>query len=312
MDSTSCSLPRRHFTRRICCEPHSAQTRLGREAWLSVRVDRASHSRHLANGFWDTAVMLLVDAGFPDPPGLDTAVSHALLLQVARGERGPTLRLHASGSVVAFGRRDSVQPGYRQAVDSALASGFGAVERLAGGRAAVFHPGTLAFSWTVPVDNPRAGIIERFNEISTIMLDAFRSLGIDARVGEVPGEYCPGAHSVSIGGVHKVMGVGQRIISGAAHVGGVVVVSGGGLVADVLIPVYEALGIEWDPATSGDLLSAAPGITIEDARRAILDRFEANHRLEPATLDATTLALASELEPLHGSSRSIPEPSRGT
>src|SRR5680860_741654 len=71
MDSTSCSLPRRHFTRRICCEPHSAQTRLGREAWLSVRVDRASHSRHLANGFWDTAVMLLVDAGFPDPPGLD-------------------------------------------------------------------------------------------------------------------------------------------------------------------------------------------------------------------------------------------------
>ncbi|NIA24291.1 MAG: lipoate--protein ligase family protein [Gammaproteobacteria bacterium] len=243
--------------------------------------------------------MLLMDAGFPDPPGLDTAISHALLLQVARRERESVLRLHKPGSVVAFGRRDAVHPGYRRAVAAALASGFGAVERLAGGRAAVFHPGTIAFSWTVPVDDPRAGINERFQEISTIMVDAFRVLGADAHVGEVPGEYCPGAHSVNIGGTRKVMGVGQRIVSGAAHIGGVVVVSGGDQVAEVLIPVYEALCIEWNPATSGDLCSATPGITTADVQRAILDQFEAGYTLEPARLDEATLALASELEPLH-------------
>jgi len=243
--------------------------------------------------------MLFVDTGFPYPAGLDTAVSHALLLQVARGEREAVLRLHEPGSIVAFGRRDAIQPGYRRAIDAALAFGFGTVQRLAGGRAAVFHDGTIAFSWTVPVDDPRAGIDERFEEISTIMVDAFRSLGADAHVGEVPGEYCPGAHSVNIGGVRKVMGVGQRIVSGAAHIGGVVVVSGGGRVAEVLIPVYGALGIEWNPATSGDLRSVAPGITMTDVQRAILDRFEAGYTLEPARLDEATLALASELEPLH-------------
>ncbi|NOY55488.1 MAG: lipoate--protein ligase family protein [Actinobacteria bacterium] len=244
--------------------------------------------------------MLFLDAGFPDPPELDTAISHALLLQVARGDTEAILRLYEPGSIVAFGRRDAVQPGYRRAVDAALACGFGAVERLAGGRAAVFHSGTIAFSWTVPVDDPRVGINERFEEIGTIMVDAFRSLGTDARVGEVPGEYCPGAHSVNIGGVRKVMGVGQRIVSGAAHIGGVVVVSGGDRVADVLIPVYEALGIEWDPATSGDLRSAAPGVTTAHARRAILDAFRSGgYTLEPAGLDEATLALASELGPIH-------------
>ncbi|GBD85085.1 octanoyl-[GcvH]:protein N-octanoyltransferase [bacterium BMS3Abin02] len=247
--------------------------------------------------------MLFMDAGFPYPPGLDTAVSHALLLQVARREREPVLRLHEPGPVVAFGRRDAVQPGYRRAVDAALAFGFGAVERLAGGRAAVFHDGTIAFSWTVPVDDPRAGINERFEEISTIMVDAFRALGADAHVGEVPGEYCPGAHSVNIGGVRKVMGVGQRIVSGAAHIGGVVVVSGGDRVANVLIPVYEALGIEWNPATSGDLRSGTPDITMADVQRAILDEFAAGYTLEPARLDEATLALASELEPLHRPTR---------
>ena len=39
-------------------------------------------------------------------------------------------------------------------------------------------------------------------------------LGVDARVGEVPGEYCPGAFSVNARGRIKLAGVGQRLISG--------------------------------------------------------------------------------------------------
>ena len=82
---------------------------------------------------------------------------------------------------------------------------------------------------------------------------ALRGLGVDARVGEVPGEYCPGAYSVNARGAAKLAGIGQRMIRGGAHLGGVVVASGGGEIADVLRPVYRALELDWDPATSGSV-----------------------------------------------------------
>ncbi len=87
--------------------------------------------------------------------------------------------------------------------------GFAAVERLAGGRAAVFHEGTLAFAWAVPERTPRLGIRARFEELSSFVETALRSLGVDARVGEVPGEYCPGPYSVSARGERKLMGSGS-------------------------------------------------------------------------------------------------------
>ena len=90
---------------------------------------------------------------------------------------------------------------------------------------------------------------------------ALARLGVDARVGEVPGEYCPGAFSVNARGRTKLAGVGQRLISGAAHLGGVVVVRDSAGVRDVLIPVYEALGLEWDPETTGSVEDEVPGVT---------------------------------------------------
>jgi len=241
--------------------------------------------------------VLLFDSDFTDPPAFDTAVSHALLLQVARGEMDSSLRLHRPGSIVAFGRQDVVTDGYSSAVAAARAHGYAPVERLAGGRAAVFHQGTLAFSVAVPVDDPRAGIMDRFQLVAGIMKDAFRSLGADARVGEVPGEYCPGSYSVNVGGDRKVMGVGQRIVSRAAHIGGVVVVEGGDRIAEVLIPVYEALGLDWDPSTSGDLSST--GATLSDVHAAILAEFRNHHDLTGATIGSDTLALAADLVAQH-------------
>ncbi|MFZ0492856.1 MAG: lipoate--protein ligase family protein, partial [Acidimicrobiia bacterium] len=67
--------------------------------------------------------MQLLDAGFPDPPALDTAVSHALLLQVAQGHPA-SLRLHIPGSIVAFGRQDVVQSGYQAACKAAERAGY--------------------------------------------------------------------------------------------------------------------------------------------------------------------------------------------
>lgn len=220
--------------------------------------------------------LTLIRESSPGP--LDVAISHSILSAVSKGELGPTLRLHVPGAMVAFGRADRVTPGYPAAVRAARAHGFEAVERLAGGRAAVFHEHTLAFSLALPVAEPKSGIHERFEMVSTLMASAFESLGVDARVGELAGEYCPGQWSVNAGGRVKVMGVGQRLVRRAAHIGGVVVVDEGYRVRDVLIPVYRALGLDWDPRTAGSLADRSPGITMALVTKAIergfADRFQ--------------------------------------
>ena len=236
------------------------------------------------------------------PPSLDTAVSHALLRLVAAGELGESLRLYRPEPIVAFGKRDAISAGFAAAVDSASRAGYSSVVRMAGGRAAVFHEDTIAFAWTIPTPTPRDDITQRFERLSGLLAGTLRDLGADARIGEVPGEYCPGEFSVNIGGLTKVMGVGQRLIAGAAHVGGVIVVDGGQRIADVLVPVYADLGLEWDPTTSGDLASVVPGISWNVVRDAVLRSFEQLSDIEKGVVPQVVLDRARELEPQHRAS----------
>ena len=85
----------------------------------------------------------------------------------------------------------------------------------------------------------------------------------------MPREYCPGDYSVNARGQTKLAGIGQRLIKGAWHIGGVIVVDEGERVRDVLVPVYEALGLDWDPATAGAVADEVPGVTWEDAVGAL-------------------------------------------
>ena len=229
------------------------------------------------------------------PGPLDVAISHSILSAVSAGDLGPTLRLHIPGPMVAFGRADRVTPGYPAAVRAARAHGFAAVERLAGGRAAVFHESTIAFSLALPEPEPKTGIQERFELISELMVDAFVALGVDARIGELPGEYCPGKWSVNAAGKVKVMGVGQRLVRRAAHIGGVVVVDDGDRIRDVLIPVYRALGLDWDPRTAGSLADRSPGLTTDLVMESILEQFRRRYRIVEGSLGSEVLRSAESL-----------------
>ncbi len=226
----------------------------------------------------------MVTDAFPEHPALDVAISRATLEAVADGSIGSVFRIHVPGPIVAFGGADRSHHGYPQAVRAAEAHGFDAVERLAGGRAAVFHESTLAFAWATPESDPRSGITERFRLIASVMVSAFEAMGVDARIGEVPGEYCPGEWSVNVAGRAKVMGVGQRLIRGAAHVGGVVVVDEGRRVRDVLIPVYRALDLDWDPRTTGSLSERAPGLDNRKVSNAIIAALSQRLDLTPGHL----------------------------
>ncbi|MDQ3648167.1 MAG: lipoate--protein ligase family protein [Actinomycetota bacterium] len=247
--------------------------------------------------------MRVVLDSLPDDPALDTAVSRALLERIAAGELAETLRLARPGPMVAFGKLDVVSPGYGEAVRAARAGGFEAVERLAGGRAAVFHEGTVSFSHAIPDPDPRPGVRLRFDQIADRVARALRALGVDARVGQVPGEYCPGSHSVSAGGRTKLMGVGQRLISGGVHVGGVIVVEGAGRVREILVPVYRTMGLDWDPGATGAVADEVPGVKVPTMIDALREAFASEYELERVELDEDTLELARRLAPRHLSPR---------
>jgi lipoate-protein ligase A len=231
--------------------------------------------------------------------GHDTGISHALVKEVGAGRQFETLRLHHTGDIVAFGKHDTITPGYPGAVAATIAHGFTPIERLAGGRAAVFHSGTLAFAWAIPTDDPRTGVTSRFTEISTLLTTALRSLDVDAHVGEIPGEYCPGNYSIHADHRVKLVGVGQRLVRGAAHVGGVISVLDGRRIRDVLEPVYRELDLDWLPSTAGAIDDFVQDVTVDDVRTAVVDAFSERFELVATPMPEAIVKSGLDLAPSH-------------
>jgi lipoate-protein ligase A len=239
----------------------------------------------------------LVRQGFPDDPALDVAVGHALLEQVARGEIGETLRAYRPGPTVAFGRLDRLRPGFAAAVAAARAHGFEPVLRQPGGHAAAYDAGALCLDHVRPEREALPALQARFEAAGDLLAGALRRVGVDARVGEVPGEYCPGEWTVSARGRVKLAGTAQRLVRGGSLLGAVVVVRGGARVRAVLEAVNAALGIEWDPATAGAAEDEVPGLSLDAVEAAVLDGYGAG--LVEAALAPSTVARARELVDAH-------------
>jgi lipoate-protein ligase A len=237
----------------------------------------------------------LVRSGPIGSAALELAVSHSLLTRVAAGELPSSLRVYRPAPAVAFGKLDTLRPGYQDAVVAARAHGFEPVLRLPGGHAAAYHSQSLALDVVSALDDPVLGTHDRFRDEGARLAAALATLGVDARVGEVPGEYCPGAYSVNARGRIKLIGTAQRLVRGAALLGASIVVADGRSIRAVLTDVYAALEFDWTATTAGAVDEEVPGTSVDDVERAVIAAFGA---LEPATLDPETLALAHRLEPL--------------
>jgi octanoyl-[GcvH]:protein N-octanoyltransferase len=247
----------------------------------------------------NSSALRLIRQGFPQRPAYGTAVSEAILHQVASGELPATLRVHRPARELAFAKQDRAAAGFQGAVEAARSAGFAPVVRLAGGRAAVFHEGTLALAWSSPDPKATRHTHDRFRLLAEILVEALRGLGVDARIGEVPGEYCPGAWSVNARGAVKLAGIGQRIVRGGAHLGAVIVATDAALVRTALEPVYAALALDWDPRTAGSVADEIGEARTDEVEDALLAAFGERFELVESELDDATLALAAELEPEH-------------
>jgi lipoate-protein ligase A len=229
----------------------------------------------------------------------DVALAAALLDRVSRGRAPSTLRLYAPGPTVAFGRLDAIRPGFAAASRTARTHGFEPVVRAPGGHAAAYHRMSVVVDLAMADPDPINGVQERFADLAELLAGALRAVGADARVGPVPGEFCPGAFSVNEGGRAKLVGTAQRIVRGGWLFAGSVVVRDAAPVRAVLTGVYDALDLAWDPATAVALADTVPAVTPAAVGDALVAAFAARHALVEAELDPALEADARERAGAH-------------
>ncbi|MFN8638975.1 MAG: lipoate--protein ligase family protein [Dehalococcoidia bacterium] len=232
-----------------------------------------------------TSVRVVTRLDSTASPAALVAESRALLEASARSGI-QTLRLFRVAPCVAFGPKDERAPGYAAAADVARRAGFEGVTRLEGGRAVAADAGTLGIAWTVPGDDGRARIRPRFSLLGAALAEALRSLDVDAGVGGVRGEYCPGDFSVHARGEVKLAGLGQRVTAHGAHLGATLVVEGAPRLRAVLASVNAALEVDWDPRTLGSVEEeiGAP-MPIEVVAARVLAALARSIDLNPSALD---------------------------
>jgi len=214
-------------------------------------------------------------------PDLDAGID--LLRDVAAGRRPPTLRLYRPSPTVAFGQRDARLAGFPAAQYQARAAGFEPLVRRAGGRAAAYHEGCLVVDHIEESADAVAGTRARFAFFGDLFAQALQDVGVDAAVGEISGEYCPGEFSVhgTAAGLPavKLVGTAQRVVAGAWLFSSVVVVERSAPIRAVLDGTYAALGLPWEPSTAGAAEDLVPGVRVRDLEEAVLGIYDTHVRL---------------------------------
>jgi octanoyl-[GcvH]:protein N-octanoyltransferase len=172
------------------------------------------------------------------------------------------VRIHRPEPTVAFGRLDRLSPGYAEALQAAQRHGFAVLEREPGGHAAAYHEHSLVLEITG--EGGLEQVHQRFERAAATLAAALQSIGVDARLGPVPGEWCPGEYSVNLGGTAKLAGLAQRVRGRTYTLGASLIVENPEPVRAVLTDVYARLGLPFDPRTV-----AVPGPPIDVVENAL-------------------------------------------
>ncbi len=205
---------------------------------------------------------MLVLPAEPAGPAADAALGPALLRD-GRDGADEILRIYAPAPTAAFSRRDTLRPGYERAAAAARSHGFEPVVRPQGGSLAAYHRASVVIDHVRRVAEPATGLTGRFRSFAEMHAAVLVELGVDARIGPVPGEYCPGDYSINAGGVHKLVGSAQRVTRDGWLFSTVIQVGGTDRLRGVLTATYGELGYAFRPATVGAIEDTVPAVTVE-------------------------------------------------
>jgi octanoyl-[GcvH]:protein N-octanoyltransferase len=217
--------------------------------------------------------------------------------QVASGERPATVSITPSTRHVGVTRRDTFRAGFADAVRAANGDGYPVLIRSSGGGAIAAGTGTFGFSIIRPAaDEIGRGIPQRYDEAAALVLGPFSRLGLAAEAGEVRDEFCPGDHSIRVGGWEggmKLCGIAQRITKRATSVGGIVLVEGEGALARVLEKVYGALQLPFRPGSVGSARRAGNAASVNVFLEAFAAEAKARYDARLVPLDDETAKRAA-------------------
>ena len=234
-------------------------------------------------------------------PALDLALTHALLLRASRGELEKVVRVYRPPHrLVVFGRRDTKLPGFASSLDACEKAGFASAVRVTGGRAVAYTDEAVVIDVISRDPHASSGQQRRFIEIGRALVRTLADLGIDARLGPVPGEYCPGAHSINARGVAKLVGTAQRVVRDAWLFSALVVVDNAELLRPLLSQVYGTLDLPFEGASVGAVNDESGGaIRTAEVERALIHAFAPELSFAESSRDISSLAEAHRLLPQH-------------
>ena len=234
---------------------------------------------------------ILVADAFDNPED-GFGLQQAILEEVASGERGPAALIWSSSPYVSATRPETRLPGFAQAARSVEDMGFPVLVRNSGGGAVAANEGSLSFSLTVPVNDLRHGLYERYAEGVDLVSSALRRVGVEAEGGEVDGEFCPGAYSVRSGGPLgiKHAGLAQRVTRRSARLEALILVEDTAPVRAALARLYDGLGLTFRPSGVADLPAGVP-----DVVDALVGEVRSRYGAEEGMIGARTLEKAGAL-----------------
>lgn len=234
----------------------------------------------------------------------ELAITHALLRLAAQGRHSGSLRVYRpTAPVVVFGRRDTRLAGFRAAVRTAERAGFDTAVRAVGGRVVAYTQNAVVLDVVRHDPQAVANLDRRFVAYGEHMATALRGLGVEAHLGAVPGEYCPGAHSVNARGLVKLVGTAQRVVKNAWLFSSLVIVDDADRLRDVLTDVHGHLDLPFEASSVGSVRGENPALSLTDVELAVAQVWDQRWQFRsdvPTELDPSLRTLALTLEPGHG------------
>ncbi len=219
-------------------------------------------------------------------PLSDLQASKRLLHVVAsRPELGSVMRVYQPGPTLAFSRKEETMPGFAEAVSEALAFGFEPVIRPAGGRMVALDQQWLVVDIVSPEPDHAKPHRDVYTAYGDLFIEALASLGVQAGMGPVPGEYCPGDYSINARGAVKIVGTAQRVTRDARLFSASIPFEITPSVREMFIRINRILDLEWNPDTLGSISSEAPSVTLDELERALIGVLAQDSALECSLSD---------------------------
>lgn len=206
-------------------------------------------------------------------PTADLTLTTRLLNLVANNhEIGSVVRVYRPAPTVAFSGIERRMPRFGEAVGEALAFGFEPVIRPAGGRMVALDQQWLVMDVITP-ETIKSDSRNVYLSEGKKLVDLLGSLGVQAGLGAVAGEYCPGDYSINARGDVKIVGTAQRVVRGARLFSASIPMSISSDVGQMFDRVNALLGLDWNNRTLGSIEKESPEVSIEGLEQALISVF---------------------------------------